>query len=160
MLLCGRPFEKFPIKFGEFCSSPLVLCFGMGTLVSARAASSRIWYESITRPRASVESPDDPSPASADDAKGTAAAATALGIPVRNSLLVAELSPAIAWPRTGSRVLTINLPRHQQLTVFGFPRSISLTQQNSSTTGPRNLLLSRWRSRSSTVLKSTEPYLP
>jgi hypothetical protein len=55
------------------------------------------------------------------------------------------LSPAIAWPRTGSRLLMINLPRHQQLTVFGFPRSVSLTQQNSSTTGPRNLLLSRWR---------------
>src|SRR5271166_614467 len=95
--LWGKPFEKFPIKFGYLCSSPLVVSTGTEMFVSARAACTRFWYESRTRFTlllsrlpggsgfASAEDPKETAP----DARVTAAAPRS---PVRNSLRVAKFS--------------------------------------------------------------------
>src|SRR6266478_6533289 len=83
------------MKFGYFCSSPLAICGGVGTLVSSCAASRRIWNESTARLLAASVKPLDGA-ASADVITGTAAdanvTAAAPGIRVRNSLLLAECS--------------------------------------------------------------------
>src|ERR1700720_1273578 len=57
------------MKFRYFCSSPLAVCLGTGTWLSTRAASSRTWYESVTR---LWPPPSTPCPGSADDPKGVA----------------------------------------------------------------------------------------
>src|SRR6266850_2431665 len=84
------------LELEYLCSSPLVICLGKGTLVSARAACSRTSYESRTRSVPTLPgSSSRPSPVFADDRNEMALDARATPAPprirARNCLRVVEL---------------------------------------------------------------------